>query len=333
VQSSGNSGSSSISFSEYVKSGQWKQDANPLANFRLALKQGVVLRVYMAFVLLTSLSNASGSVTVQYLLFRFGLGSKELGVLVFVAVLAAAPLLCCMKALVQCCGQMRLAMYAQVVTAVGGAVFWVANPVPLFIFVWAAIVGSTVVGGILISTFSQRLVSYHQQATVAAAISSLQSLSSAIVRIPITAAYAYGLHHTNLTDYTRDTACDRNSNTRKAAMAEMNISVTNTTELLAHFNCPKAPPLREAQGGVCDILTLPLIVAGGLGIASFCTFCYFAHLKPLDEMDRRNNEEVAAWKSQGGTSTDSNKDTKDAHFLKRMPKAGEGGAGLTTASV
>jgi hypothetical protein len=274
----------------------------------------------------------NASVTVQYLMYRYGMNSFWVGILLIVGFSVSLLVLLFAEPLIRLFGELTHSTHSVVVIGVLSSCAWVLNPYGGVWLGWSAIVGTTAIGQLVIATMPQRLVDYHAQATVAASLHSIKGVAQACVRLPITALFSYGIQHSNLTDYTLHvdcsdelllrSHCDGHSQHRllvisggamndssNATLSGSNAALNGTAcDIMSDdgcvcpwksVECPEMPPLFAAQGGPFDALASVYIGTGVIGIASAAVWFYLVcKLDPVGEMEERRVSEISKWKRE-----------------------------------
>jgi MFS family permease len=312
------------SLRSYLGSANWIEDANPFRNFQQVYRSQLdggnesrssrCVKVYLLWSLLVSMQAENASVTVQYVMYRYGMNSFWIGIILIIGVAVSLVVLLFAEPLIRMFGELFHSKHNQIMIGFLGSLAWCLNPCGGFWLAWSAIVGTSAVGALVITTMPQRLVDYHAQATMAASLHSLKSLAQACVRLPITALFSYGIKHTNLTDYTLHTDCTDEARLRAHCAGNAQFGVlgggnsANGTfcDIVddegcwcswESIECPAMPPLFEAQGGAFDVLASVYMGTGLLGVAATLVWMYFAcALDPLGEMETRRVTEIAKWK-------------------------------------
>lgn len=200
---------SASSVREYFSSGEWRKDANPLQNIGDVLKQGWLVKVWLACFVFMGLSDAVASISVQYLYFRYGATSITVGFLFVVGIVATLLGYCCSVPCAKGIGETPFAMYRIVVpVGIGGCIFMICNNTLVGYVPWAIVVGIGGVGQIVMGSWTRRMVPYNMQATTAAVFISVGNLSTLCLRVVYALLFIHGLETTDLPDLSRAQACD-----------------------------------------------------------------------------------------------------------------------------
>lgn len=301
---------------DYFKSGEWRNDANPFRNIGYAIKQGFAIRIYMLWVFIVSLSNSTSSLAVQYILVRWGMTTQYLALYAILLVLSSLFFLSFSTPILRSLGEAPVSIYSQLLGGayrfgggIIGSLFWIANPVGVGVLLWAPLWGSCSVGLLVANSVPQRLADYNAQATISAALWGVSSLGDACLRFLNTGLFVYGLNHTKLTDYTVHKDCSNDDELRShcldayttsnASVACDIIVASNCHCVWKAEHCRDMPNLFEAQGSSFDILSLPWFVTGVLSIGGSFLWIYFVlKTSPFARAAERRDVEVLKWKEK-----------------------------------